>query len=404
MNERKLDLTDPHNLAELTKQPTVPSFLTERSLGRLHDLPITEIETVTELLKAGQDTANQLRTLGEAYEIWQETLKDPTGVIYFGLSGDMVTAGLAPTLALLVEHRMIDVFFTQGANLYHDFVRTIGYPRLKTSPQQIDDVTIHQQGGVRMYDVIEPAEPQNISQLLVAHVAKRMWEDGHRVVTTRQFYYYVGKLLDEWNLVRSEGILTTCFRNNVPIFVAGPESSVTAMDLAAAQHIEGVDLEIGVGKELRDHAMLQEAIEGMGLRSNLIEIGGGVMRNTLQQIATAAYILRKKPWSTEGGEWFKRHKNSILITTDLGVPFGGASAVPMVEHNPRAKHSQGENLSWGKFDPEGRRVTVYTDATLALPLLVLGLVQNPEMRGVLRERKPVRFSNLGGFPLEINRG
>lgn len=398
---KEIDLTDPANLAQLQKNFQVPSPFSERSSGPLNDLEIEEIDNFSRFLDRGAETANQLRTLGEAKAIWKETLSGEDNVIYLGISGDMVTAGMTPVIRYAIEKRLVDVVFSQGANLFHDFARTVGYERIKTFPQQFPDSELFQKSTVRMYDVLEPSEAQVFSSVFVAHVAKRMVNDGYEIVTTRQFYHYIGKMLYEWNLVKKEGILTTCYRQNVPIFVAGPESSATALDLAAAQNKAGIPLEIGVGRELIDHAMLQDKIENLGLRSNLIEIGGGVVRNTLQQIATASYIVRGEPFSMEEPEWFKKHLNAILITTDTGVHFGGASAVPLREYNPSTQHPQGENLSWGKFDPEGKRVTVIADATIVLPLLVKSLIDDPETREILGKRKPVKFSNLEKFPLDV---
>ena len=401
MSNAEFDLSDPENVSKLVANRQVPESLLSRSEGALIDLPADMDGRIGSLLENGLETGNQLKKLSEAKKIWKETLADPKNVIYFGLSGDMVSVGMAPTIAALAEKGMIDVLFSQGANMYHDFGRSIGYTRAKTFPQQIDDTTIFDEGGVRMYDVLEPAEPQFVSKVFVPHVAKSFADEGVNVVTTRQFYNRVAEMMYKMNLVEKEGILTTCYRNNVPIFIAGPESSVTAMDLAAAQHIEGIDLEIGVGKELRDHSTMQDKIENMGFRSNLVEIGGGVMRNTIQQVATGSYIVRGEPWSMEGGAWFKRHQNVILLTTDTGVPFGGSSSVPMVEHNAHAKHKdQGENISWGKFDETGLRVTVYLDATIGLPMLFQALMHDSNMDKILAARKR-HFKNLASFPIEI---
>lgn len=372
-------------------------------LKKVKDFHIEEIDNLSQFLDHGLETANQFRTAGEAKRIWKKMLADDNNVIYFGLSGDMATAGMAPTISYLINNHYIDVLFSQGANLYHDLAATLGFDRYQTSPQQKPDTDLFDQGMVRMYDVLEEASVQRVSPAIVKLVADEMESEGHQTVSTRQFYYYLGKKLTEWDLIQNEGILTSCFLKNIPIFVAGPESSVIGMDLAAAQNRTGNKLEIGIGKELQDHSIMQDKIENLGFRSNLIEIGGGVMRNTIQQVATGSYIVRGHPFDKNEPEWFKRHLNAILITTDTGVPFGGASAVPMVEHNPNTKYPQGENLSWGKFDPEGQRVTVYLDATIALPLLVLGLRDDPEIQDIIKTRKPISFSNLDQFPINVQK-
>ena len=390
---------DPANLRQILQDFEINPKFEGRTLV---DLDLSHVIDFSNFLNRGYETANQLRTLGEAKRIWKETLAEDENVIYLGLSGDMVTAGIAPVVCYMMEHGYIDGIVSQGANLFHDTARTFGYLRRQTSPQKYPDTELFQEGAVRMYDTLEKTEPQIFTPLMMTHIARELTEGGPKVLTTRELYNHIGRFLIEKKLEKYPGILTTAYRKNVPIWVAGPESSVLMMDLAAAANKGGFPIEVGVTKDLIEQARIQEELEGLGYRTNLVEIGGGVVRNTLQQIATMSYLLRGGLWNMEEPEWFNKHKNAILITTDTGMPYGGASSVPMVEHNPHHQHhSQGENLSWGKFDSEGKRTTVYMDATVALPLLVLGLRDDEEVRAIMANRKPLKFTNLGGDNLRL---
>jgi deoxyhypusine synthase len=390
---------DPANLKNIPQNLSVDS----RFQGHdLNDFYPPGVENISDFLVHGKETSNQLRTLGEAFEIWKETLADDKNVIYLGLSGDMVTAGMAPVVCTMIEEGYIDGIFSQGANLFHDTATTLGYRRRQTSPQKYADTDLFSQGAVRMYDTLEATEPQVFTPLMMAHLAKELTANGPVVLNTRQLYYHIGRFLVENGLQRVPGILTTAYRRNMPIWVAGAESSVLMMDLAAAVNKGGFPIEVGITKDLIDHATVQERLENAGYRTSLVEIGGGVVRNTLQQVATMSYLIKGDLWSMEEPEWFAKHRNAILITTDTGMPYGGASSVPMVEHNPHhPHHNQGENLSWGKFDPSGKRTTVYLDATVALPLLVMGLLQNREVREIVRHRKALKFTGLAQDTLQL---
>lgn len=400
MAERGEDFyKDPANLKEIPRNFDINPEFEGKTLA---DFDPGLVIDINDFLTRGKETSNQLRTLGEAFEIWKETLSDDENVIYMGLSGDMVTAGMAPVIRTMIEQGYVDGIFSQGANLFHDTATTLGYLRRHTAPQKYADTELFSRGAVRMYDTLEATEPQVFTPLLMAHLAKELTSDGPAVLNTRQLYYHIGRFLVENGLEKIPGILTTAYRHNVPIWVAGAESSVLMMDLAAAANKGGFPVEIGITKDLIDHATVQDRLESMGYRTSLVEIGGGVVRNTLQQVATMSYLVKGDLWSMEEPDWFKKHKNAILITTDTGIPYGGASSVPMVEHNPRHKHhNQGENLSWGKFDSEGKRTTVYMDATVALPLLVVGLLQSPEVRDIMSRRKPLKFSGLSEDRLQV---
>jgi deoxyhypusine synthase len=61
-------------------------------------------------------------------------------------------------------------------------------------------------------------------------------------------------------------------------------------------------------------------------------------------------------------DYYKGFDYIIQITTDV-PQWGGLSGATLEEA-----------ISWGKVKPSARRRTVYVDATIALPLLVHGLI------------------------------
>jgi len=260
---------DPANLRQILQDFEINPKFEGRTLV---DLDLSHVIDFSNFLNRGYETANQLRTLGEAKRIWKETLAEDENVIYLGLSGDMVTAGIAPVVCYMMEHGYIDGIVSQGANLFHDTARTFGYLRRQTSPQKYPDTELFQEGAVRMYDTLEKTEPQIFTPLMMTHIARELTEGGPKVLTTRELYNHIGRFLIEKKLEKYPGILTTAYRKNVPIWVAGPESSVLMMDLAAAANKGGFPIEVGVTKDLIEQARIQEELEGLGYRTNLVEI------------------------------------------------------------------------------------------------------------------------------------
>jgi deoxyhypusine synthase len=75
------------------------------------------------------------------------------------------------------------------------------------------------------------------------------------------------------------------------------------------------------------------------------------------------------------------HRYALQIVTD--VPhFGGASGATLEEAQ-----------SWGKLATDAEQVTVHSDATIALPLLVSAL--SASASGIIGSRKPLRFDLSG---------
>jgi deoxyhypusine synthase len=117
-----------------------------------------------------------------------------------------------------------------------------------------------------------------------------------------------------------------------------------------------------------------------------IVLGGGTPKNFINQASVQAEFYDDRV----GG-----HKFAIQIVTD--VPhFGGASGSSLEEAQ-----------SWGKLSIESEKVTVQSDVTIALPILVTALESTS--RDAADKRKRPEFDPSGrillmnGQPLPDNR-
>ena len=119
-----------------------PTKLFEISAGKTTDQLVSEMAS----------TAFQGRRLGEAFEIWTRMLKKRQIVIWMGISGAMVPAGMGKIITQLIRRRMIDVLVTTGATIYHDAYEAIGGKHFKGT-DKVDDVQLRKYRVDRMYDV-----------------------------------------------------------------------------------------------------------------------------------------------------------------------------------------------------------------------------------------------------------
>ena len=110
----------------------------------------------------------------------------------------------------------------------------------------------------------------------------------------------------------------------------------------------------------------QAAIVYDSKKSAILELGGGVPKNTAQQTGPLLdQILRRN----DGGQEY------IIQITDARPDTGGLSGATLQE-----------GKSWGKIqDSHEGIVTVYADATIAFPILALYVLSNQ------KERKPKRL-------------
>jgi deoxyhypusine synthase len=110
----------------------------------------------------------------------------------------------------------------------------------------------------------------------------------------------------------------------------------------------------------------QAAIVFDSKKSGILELGGGVPKNTAQQTGPLLDQILKR---NDGGQDY------IIQITDARPDTGGLSGATLQE-----------GKSWGKIqDAHNDMVTVYADATIAFPILALYVLSNQ------KKRKPKRL-------------
>ena len=100
--------------------------------GEVTPYPIMDSASAADIAQRLAGTAFQARNLGQAAAIWEAMLRDET-TIFLGLAGAMVPAGMRPLVVYLIEHRLIDVLVSTGANLYHDVYETLGHQHFQSA-------------------------------------------------------------------------------------------------------------------------------------------------------------------------------------------------------------------------------------------------------------------------------
>lgn len=110
----------------------------------------------------------------------------------------------------------------------------------------------------------------------------------------------------------------------------------------------------------------QAAIVYDSKKSGILELGGGVPKNTAQQTGPLLDQILKR---NDGGQEY------IIQITDARPDTGGLSGATLQE-----------GKSWGKIqDSHEGIITVYADATIAFPILALYVLSNQ------KEREPKRL-------------
>ena len=322
-------------------------------------LTISENAQVTSLIEGMKGTAFQGRNLSLAADIWVNMLKDTT-TVFMGLAGAMVPAGMRKIIAYLIEHRMIDCLVSTGANLFHDCHESLGRYHFQGSTE-VDDIELFERGIDRIYDVFAREEEFRKTDDFIENWVMTLGQD--RPVTTREFLYSLGQELSK--VAKTEGILTTAYRKGVPIYCPALGDSSIGIAIATGRFRGTNALNFDIIQDILETADIVYKSKATGV----IYVGGGVPKNFIQQTEVTSSFIYNYP--SVG------HKYAIQITTDA-PHWGGLSGCTFKEAQ-----------SWGKIAKEAQKVSVYADATIALPLLVTATAE--KVKDILVTRKPPQF-------------
>jgi deoxyhypusine synthase len=299
--------------------------------------------SLAQLLERMGGTSFQARNLHRATRLWEEMLKGET-LIFFGLAGAMVPAGLRPVITYLIKNRLIDCVVSTGANLFHDLHESLGFCHFQGEPGHDED--LRQAEINRIYDTLLRAGELEQGEDFIARFSSRLPPENS--VSTREYLHLLGKELSSG--AKAEGILVSAYKNGVPIFCPALADSVFGTALAGARVKYGCELRWDLAQDVLDMIQLCARAPATGV----VLVGGGTPKNFIQQAPLCVGLL---------GQAVRGHKYAVQITTD-SPQWGGLSGCTFEEAR-----------SWGKIAKGAGTVAVYADATIALPLMVSALAE-----------------------------
>jgi deoxyhypusine synthase len=327
-----------------------------------------------ELLTRMERVSFQGRNLATARRVWEKMLASDA-TIFLGTAGALSAGGMRLIIAHLIEHRYVDCLVSTGANLYHDLHETRGRRHFIGSPT-LDDAALAAERIDRVYDTLASEDEFCRNDEWIAAFVLKLEK---RPYTTREFLYKLGEHL--WHETQHHGILTAAYRANVPVFCPAIADSSIGMGLSQGRHRDATAGQIDVIGDIIESANL--VIRRPSTAS--IVLGGGTPKNFINQASVQAEFYSDK---------VAGHKFALQIVTD--VPhFGGASGSSLEEAQ-----------SWGKLSVESEKVSVQSDVTVALPLLVAALESTAKDLAAKRKRPEFDLSGrvlvVNGQPLPEN--
>src|ERR1043165_9003675 len=118
--------------------------------------------------------------------------------IGLSLSGALTPAGLSSVLVPLIRAGFVDYLSSTGANLYHDLHFDLALPLYRGTPDVASgahDVKLRQDGIIRVYDVLFPADVLYKTDEWVYRVM--MAPEFQKRLSTSELHHKIGKYAAE---------------------------------------------------------------------------------------------------------------------------------------------------------------------------------------------------------------
>ncbi|MDX1798215.1 MAG: deoxyhypusine synthase family protein [Candidatus Lokiarchaeia archaeon] len=303
------------------------------------------VKNIDELLIALKDCGFQGRNLGLALDILEKMVTNKDCLSVLTLSGALVPAGMGEIISILIEYELIDVLISTGANITHDLVDAASNIGHYLGSYNVDDDELFKHRINRIYDIFLPEENYSKADTKLLEMIQSSFKDKNIQITPSEFLQKIGTNLDQ------KCILSMAAKKNIPIFVPAFSDSELALKLLKYDFYNGYKFQFDILGDVKKFGGIVRKFKEYGT----IIIGGGVPRNWAQQIFP---MLDQFDKITNMG-----YNYSVRIHTAMEYD-GGLSGSTFSE----AK-------SWGKYSLKSKHVSVWCDATIALPILIMGLLQ-----------------------------
>jgi len=303
----------------------------------IKDIKVQKGMKISELIEEYENSsAFMAKNLAKACKIFLEMVKDEECFTFLSFTANLVATGIRGIISTMIKNGFIDAIITTGGTLDHDIARSFG-GKYYSGDFEMDDVALKENDIHRLGNVLIPLENYG---LLIERIVRNNFKElisGKNEISPSDIAKFFGKIIQDEN-----SILRNAYLYNVPIYCPGIVDSAIGTNLFILSQTENFNLNL-----FKDMKELLDIVYSYKKTGALI-IGGGISKH---------HVL-----------WWNQFKEGldycVYITTALEYDGSLSGAKPQ------------EAISWNKVKPEAKIVTVYSEASIVLPLITIYTLEN----------------------------
>ena len=307
------------------------------------------------------------RSVGEAAKVIETMVEDKDCFKVLTLSGAMTPAKMGLVICDMIDLGMVDAVISTGAIMAHGMVESTGLTHFKYKTS-MNDIELYHKGYNRIYDTIELEKSLDDMEIIFRKVVEDV-SDRYESLSSFELNWLIGEYLAKNTSDDQRGILKSAYLRKVPVYVPSFTDSELGLDFGV--YLRRMKLQKKKAVRFDAFADLEDYTQRVldSKKLGILTIGGGVPRNWAQQVGPYLDIINKRVGSGGG---FKRFDYAVRICPEP-VHWGGLSGC-----------TYSEGVSWGKIKPRsegGMYVEVFSDATIAWPIIVKAVMKRISAKG-----------------------
>jgi deoxyhypusine synthase len=308
-------------------------------MKKVHQIKLRPGMTVGELAKEMRLTGvMQGGRVGRAVDIVADMFSDPEYTIFLTLSGPLVPGGMRVIIRDLIKDGYIDAVMTNGANMVHDLVETMGRTHY-IGTTNVDNEKLYSLGYNRAYDIFIEKDTFVDIEGFVNNLIDDIPEKKREDIAFHEFLYELGKRIED-----EESVILAAAEKNVPIFSPGFLDCMLGIPLWIYSKQKKL-----VFNPLKDFDLLADMVFDAE-KSGAIILGGGTPKHHTQYMNTLRDGL-----------------DAAIQISSARVEDGSLSGAPLKE-----------SITWGKLKKgklEKNTATIFGEVTSLFPLIVAAALE-----------------------------
>jgi len=311
-------------------------------MKKVHQIRLRPGMTVGELAEEMRLTGvMQGGRVGKAAEIVAEMFRDPSYTVFITLSGPLVPGGMRVILRDLIRDGYVDAIMTNGANMVHDIVESMGRTHY-IGTTNVDDEKLYEEGYNRAYDIFIENDTFVDIESYVGNLIDDIPQEKRDGIAIHEFLHELGtRITDE------ESVLKAAADKNIPIFSPGFLDCMLGIPLWLYSKQKKL-----VFDPLKDFDLLGDMVFDAE-KSGAIILGGGTPKHHTQYMHTLRDGL-----------------DAAIQLSSARVEDGSLSGAPLKE-----------SITWGKLR-KGQLVekttTIFGEVTSLFPLIIAAALEKIE--------------------------